>query len=153
MHGKETATFQQITTESPLYAQALQLRYALFFEMHHLPFETVFDDLEATSQHFAFADHENILAYGRLSALSNGSMKISQMVVAQEVQQQGFGSMLLNRIVEHADHLGTKKIELNARIQAISMYEKAGFISVGNIYLSKSTQVEHIRMVRLLSCK
>ncbi|WP_016958323.1 GNAT family N-acetyltransferase [Enterovibrio norvegicus] len=61
--------------------------------------------------------------------------------------------MLLNRIVEHADHLGTKKIELNARIQAISMYEKAGFISVGNIYLSKSTQVEHIRMVRLLSCK
>lgn len=135
-----------INTDSELYRQATDLRYELFFEEHGLPKDILFDDKELSSKHIAISDDNTLIAYGRLSALNEDDFQISQMVVSSKYQSQGFGSELLSNLIRVAIINGAKSITLNARVTALGLYEKHGFIKNGSVFKSKSTGVPHIQM-------
>lgn len=137
----------EIRKEDELYKKALELRYLLFFKDHNLPKEIMNDEMEDKSTHIAISQESELIAYGRLSELNNKEFQISQMVVSPQHQSQGYGEKLLLETMKMAKNRGAKRILLNARTTAISLYKKLGFQQVGQVYSSRNTGVPHIKMV------
>ena len=137
----------EIQKDDALYKKALELRYRLFFKEHNLPKEVLDDGKENESTHIAMSHENELVTYGRLSALGNGEFQISQMVVAPTYQSQGYGTKLLLKLIQTAQEKGAKSIVLNARTTAIDLYKKQGFRQVGQVYNSDSTGLAHIKMV------
>jgi predicted GNAT family N-acyltransferase len=146
-HKSQKMNIGEIQKDDNLYKKALELRYSLFFKDHNLPEEILSDDKEDKSLHIAISQEKELIAYGRLFEISSNEFQISQMVVSPRYQSQGYGERLLIEIMRTAKNKGAKKIILNARTTAISLYEKIGFQKVGQIYSSQSTGVPHIKMV------
>lgn len=131
-----------------MYAQAVKLRYELFFKAFHLPESIVVDEWEAISIHVATDDTGSLVAYGRLSELETGVFKISQVVVRPELQRQGHASRLVTVLVNRAMTVGATRIELNAQVSARALYKRLGFFEAGPVYPSKTTGLPHVRMLR-----
>lgn len=131
-----------------LYKEALDLRYDLFFRAPGLPRKILFDALECSSFHIAAVENGSLCAYGRLSEESPRIFKISQMVVRPDLQGQGLGTSVLTKLTHDALEKGAEEIYLNARLHAVSMYERLGFKASGKSYVAKSTRVPHIKMIR-----
>jgi predicted GNAT family N-acyltransferase len=136
----------ELKIRSDLYHQALDLRYELFFRGHNLPREILIDEYEEASKHIVIVDDESLIAYGRLTDLGEGIYRLSQIVVKPQEQGKGYGSMILKALVERVKNDGGKKIILNASTTATALYEKHGFRSNGEVFLSKSTGVPHVQM-------
>lgn len=136
---------------SPEWQEARHLRYALFFEVHGLPFRVMDDGHEINAAHLVVKEGDRVVGYGRLAELGRGRFEISQMVVHPAHQRKGIGKALLATLLDRADHAGAIEVTLNARVGAVSFYERAGFIKSGDIFLSKSTGVPHVFMKRYKS--
>ena len=141
-----------------LYEAAIKLRYELFFKPHNLAESIVIDRFENLSTHLCISENNRLSAYGRLTEVSLGHFQISQMVVSPEFQRQGLGSKLLlylvniaqNKKFHQSQHTQSKhavSLYLNARLSALSFYQQHNFVPVGEVFKSKSTGVEHIKMV------
>jgi predicted GNAT family N-acyltransferase len=137
----------EIRNDGLLYEKALELRYFIFFKEHNLSNNILNDEMEERSIHIAISQDDELIAYGRLSALINEEFQISQMVVSPNYQSQGYGVKLLLVLMRTAKNRGAKTIVLNARTSAIGFYVKQGFQQVGQVYNSCSTGVPHIKMV------
>ncbi|ASK18734.1 MULTISPECIES: GNAT family N-acetyltransferase [unclassified Halomonas] len=140
--------FIYLESTDELYKEALDLRYDLFFRAPGLPREILFDALESSSFHIAAIENGSLCAYGRLSEAIPRIFKISQMVVRPDMQGQGLGTSVLTKLTHEALEKGAEEIYLNARLHAVSMYEKLGFKVSGQSYVAKSTGISHIKMVR-----
>ncbi|MBP0049961.1 GNAT family N-acetyltransferase [Marinobacterium sp. AK62] len=138
----------ELESSDELYKQALDLRYDLFFRTPGLPREILFDGLESRSLHVAVIDRGSLYAYGRLSEEGPRLFKISQVVVRPNMQGQGLGTRVLGKLMDLALDRGAEEIYLNARLHAISMYEKLGFTTSGDSYIAQRTGVPHIKMVK-----
>ena len=139
--------FIHLECTDDLYKDALDLRYDLFFRAPGLSRDIMFDELESMSFHIAAIDNDSLCAYGRLSEERPRIFKISQMVVRPNMQGQGLGTSVLEKLTHEALAKGAQEIYLNARLHAVSMYEKSGFKTSGEPYVAKSTGVPHIKMV------
>lgn len=140
----------RLETNDDLYKEALDLRYELFFSEQGLPREILFDALEKDSIHIAIVAKNLLCAYGRLSEERPHIFKISQMVVRPHMQRQGLGTKVLTKLTNVALENGAKEIYLNARLQAVTMYEKLGFEITGATFVSKNTEVPHVKMVKFV---
>jgi predicted GNAT family N-acyltransferase len=130
-----------------LYKKAFELRYLLFFKDHQLAKEIINDNKEDSSTHIAISNKHELIAYARLTELTDKEFQISQMLVSPNHQHQGYGKELLLEIMKIAKYKGATNITLNARTTAICFYKKYGFQKMSEIYNSQSTGVPHIKMV------
>jgi predicted GNAT family N-acyltransferase len=138
-----------VQASEPEYPQLCELRYQVFFQMHHLPFEILFDAQEASSLHAIISTEFQVIACGRLTP-SSDFYQISQMAVAPEWQRQGLGGKIMTALVERAIAERAEVLMLQARLNAISFYQKFGFISIDSVFASTKTRLPHIKMQRLL---
>lgn len=141
-----------LNNSGDLYQDALDLRYDLFFREPGLPRKILFDALEKNSLHVALVNNNCLCAYGRLSEEKLNVFKISQMVVQPNMQGKGLGTQILTELTKTAFEKGANEIYLNARLHAISMYQKLGFEETGDSYVAKSTGVPHVKMVKYGQC-
>lgn len=141
-----------ITHNSDEYQQAALLRYRLFYEDHHIPFESIFDPQESQDLHLALIEPATncVIAYGRLGQNSSTEFKIYQMVVEPESQGQGLGKIVLQKLIQEAIDRGCRLLVLNAKIAKVGFYQKLGFETVGEIFESVVTADLHIKMQKHL---
>ncbi|MEL6225322.1 MAG: GNAT family N-acetyltransferase [Cyanobacteria bacterium J06627_8] len=130
------------------YYQAAQLRYELFYKVHNISFDAIFDSSEATDQHFAIVapSTNQVLAYGRLGQNKPHEFQIYQMVVRPDCQGQGLGKQLLDGLTDAAIRQGAMRIVLLARVTKQGFYQRSGFEPVGEVFPSAMTGVPHITM-------
>ncbi|MBT6482561.1 MAG: GNAT family N-acetyltransferase [Gammaproteobacteria bacterium] len=138
---------QEISNTSPLYRAALKLRHRLFFADFGLPMEITCDHLEENSTHFAMTEHEELVAYSRLTELRENEYKISQIVVEPEHQGKGHGKEIITHVIEIAKYSGAKQIELNAQVSVSDLYREFGFQEFGEVKVVELTGIPHIRMM------
>ncbi len=127
------------------WREARQLRYKLFFKdtPHD---ESIMDDYyERESKHLAIIKNTVLIAYGRLSQIESKEYIISQMVVEPNFQSKGFGTKIIEYMLQM---VGNSTVILSSRLTAISFYKKFGFNVVGKEFITESTGVAHIKMVR-----
>lgn len=132
------------------YQQACQLRYALFFAEHNLPWSVVQDPRQAKYYHVAILIKDCVIAYGQLVPHNNGIYQICQMVVKLAYQGQNMGKQILLTLIELAKQEHAIALTLDSRLTAVGFYQKLGFQTNGSPFPSSTTGVVHITMNRKL---
>ena len=144
-----------IDYHSQEFQQACQLRYELFFAQHNLPRSIVTDPQQENYFHAAIikplakdAIANQVLAFGQLVPHANKNYQICQMVVAPAYQQQNLGTAILLFLIQTAKEQGAVSLTLNARLTAVSFYQRLGFQTHGEQFPSATTGIMHIAMNR-----
>lgn len=73
--------------------------------------------------------------------------RVRGMAVSPEVRGVGIGTSLLARSLEHAGAEGARLIWCNARVRAVTLYGRAGFVAVGEVFELPDIG-PHLRMER-----
>ena len=61
-------------------------------------------------------------------------------------QSRGLGTLLLKDLIDRAASPEVRALTLNARTTATRLYAKQGFVPEGEVFLSDSTGVAHVKM-------
>jgi len=109
-----------------------QFRWQQLRKPLNLPKGSEQDEYESISFHCIAVDSsQEIIAVGRITPESDNQMRIRYMAVADQYQHQGLGSMILRALLRYAQQQNISMCWLNARVEAVSFYEKNGFSVVG----------------------
>jgi predicted GNAT family N-acyltransferase len=139
-----------VNTADPLYRQAVELRYEVFFKPFNGGWDNIYDDLEEKALHLVCVENNQVFGYGRLNLVNEDTAVISQMVVAENLRHLGIGKELMRLLMNLAQEQGRTMAILNARVEAQKFYEKLGFHREGDIFPSKKTGLPHVKMVKKL---
>ncbi|WP_428821222.1 GNAT family N-acetyltransferase [Microbulbifer sp. MCCC 1A16149] len=123
------------------------IRQKVFVEEQNVPEDLEWDEHEESAQHFLVYHHNKAIGTGRLT----GGGKIGRMAILKDARGLGAGLELLKRICKFARVSGQKNVYLNAQVQAIPFYEKAGFAVTGEEFME--ADIPHVRMDLTLSEK
>lgn len=135
------------------FEQYYALRWQVLREPWQQPKGSEVDELESQSIHRMVVDEQGgVLAVGRLHKVDQHHAQIRYMAVAEKAQGKGLGKQVLNALVDAAKQQGVKEIQLNAREQALTFYEKLGFENLGKGHLLYG-EIQHYSMKISLSPK
>ena len=95
-------------------------------------------------------NEDNVIAVGRLEKSSQFTGQIRFMAVSPEVQGLGLGRQIIAALEQQAKILGITELTLNARENALSFYQKLGYISNGFSHLLFG-EIKHFTMRKVLS--
>ncbi len=140
---------------SPKIAEEFEQYYQLRWQVLRQPWGQALgserDNLEQESFHRMVIDENNkVLAVGRLEKTSQYSGQIRFMAVCQSAQGQGLGRQIIEALEQQAKILGITDLTLNARENALSFYQKLGYISKGFSHLLFD-EIKHFTMSKELS--
>jgi N-acetylglutamate synthase-like GNAT family acetyltransferase len=108
--------------------EILFLRYEILRKPWNQPASTATDDLESVSFN-AYIPDENgtIIACARLQENENKAGQIRFMAVREDQQGKGLGKLLVRFLEERAKEKNLKRIELQARENAVHFYKSCGY--------------------------
>ncbi len=114
----------------------LDLRYEILRKPWNQSKDSASDGHE-DSAHNAFVEDEkgNALACGRLQLNDKNTGQIRYMAVANGMQGKGLGKLILKALEDKAKELGLKKIELQARENALEFYKANNYIQKEKTHL------------------
>jgi ribosomal protein S18 acetylase RimI-like enzyme len=102
------------------------------------PHQTL-DELAAHEDPAAFAvgvfDGDALVSVGFVIPEGGaGSWRVRGMATAPEARGRGAGSAVLDALVAEARAHGATRVWCNARVRAISLYERAGFVVTSHVF-------------------
>ncbi|WP_236013302.1 GNAT family N-acetyltransferase [Paenibacillus glycanilyticus] len=124
---------------------AWQLRHKVMWPNKPFDFIKIEEDDEGT--HYGLYEGEELVSV--LSLFVQGEQAhFRKFATLTNYQKRGFGSQLLNHVLDEATSTGIKRIYCNARVNKASYYEKFGFSKLGDTF-NKSGK-DYILMERYL---
>ena len=121
MEVKQAVTKQEVEA-------IIELRYKILRKPWDQPKETATDGLEKTSVNIFISDENGIaLACGRLQENENKVGQIRYMAVDDSQQGKGLGKKIVQALEKKGKEIGLKKIELQARENAVEFYKSNGY--------------------------
>ncbi len=136
-------TIRKINDEQDLM-RAFQIRRIVFMDEQQVPEEEEFDQFEKESVHFlAFLEDEPCGA-ARWRKTGEGC-KLERFAVLKEFRGKGVGMALVRSVIDDIRMDDNDlPMYLNAQVDAVPLYEKFGFTSVGDIFME--CDIKHQRM-------
>lgn len=131
---------------SPIYRDAVLIRYEVFVNEQHVPEDLEIDDLEAESLHGVIYQSQQAIATVRLYALNSKNLKVQRVAVLKEFRQHGVGRFLMEKVEEKAKELAVSQLILDSQKQALPFYEKSNFQIDSSEFLDAG--IPHYRMVK-----
>jgi len=107
------------------------IRHRVFIDEQRVPEALEWDKHDASASHFLLCLDTMPVACARLK--TDG--QVGRMAVLKGYRGQGYGSMLLEHILQTARTAGFRKLYLHAQTSAISFYEKHGFSAHGSEFM------------------
>jgi len=118
------------------------IRTTVFIREQQIPEDLEWDEFDLISMHvLALSSDGQLIGTARL--LPSGY--IGRMAVLKEWRGKGFGSAMLQRILEELRNRGMQKAMLNAQTIAIKFYEKFGFQVYGEEFIEAG--IPHVKMI------
>ena len=136
-----------IDEKSPLYNEAIDLRYKEFYEKFNRSRESIFDEIEKNSIRIVACIEDKVVGHARLF-ISDNTGEISQVAVNENYRGMKIGAGVMIGLIDLAAKEGIEKLSLDARISAIDFYKKLGFEVVSEVFASKKTGLPHVKMER-----
>jgi predicted GNAT family N-acyltransferase len=127
---------------------ALALRHEVFVVEQRVPLEEEVDRHDETALHLVAVDGGRVVATCRLVAEGETS-KLGRRAVAASARRRGLASALLAEAETRARAQGARRIALAAQIDALALYERAGYTPYGERFLDAG--IEHQMMEKRLS--
>lgn len=124
-------------------AALLSLRETVFIHEQGVPEQRERDGLDGTCWHVLARDDDGEpIGCGRLTA----EHKIGRMAVLEAWRGRGVGVALLRELVSRARSQGWPEVALDAQINAIGFYERAGFVAHGEAFEDAGIQHRSMRL-------
>jgi predicted GNAT family N-acyltransferase len=130
---------------------AIGLRTVVFVDEQSVPIEEEQDDYDDEAIHWLITDDATgeALATGRMVAYQEGCQmrpvaKIGRIAVSQARRGQKLGDWIMREILQTVREEGYEQAILDSQTQAISFYEKLGFVAEGEEFLDAG--ILHYRM-------
>ena len=129
-------------------AAALALRRAVFVEEQGVPLDEELDAHDAEALHLVALDGADVVGTCRL--LDDGdALKLGRMAVAAPARRRGIAQRLIEEAEAQAHARGVDRIRLSSQIGARSVYERAGYLAYGELFLDAG--IEHVMMEKALA--
>jgi len=117
------------------------IREKVFIQEQHVPAELEWDGLDASCHHaLALSANGDAIGCGRITPDGH----IGRVAVLPEWRGKRIGTAILEILVDYARSQNYTKVELNAQVQAIDLYNKFGFESNGKVFMDAN--IPHIKM-------
>lgn len=121
------------------------IRTEVFIHEQKIPESLEWDEFDAISTH-VLARNSDEQPVGTARLLPDGH--IGRMAVLKEWRGKGYGSAILQKIVEELRDRHNQKAILNAQTSAVKFYEKFGFRVSGKEFLE--ADILHVKMILFL---
>ena len=125
----------------------------LCYETLHRPFgvsrNDAWNEMDPASTHLVALDGERLAGYVRL-IVEGGGGHVRQVIVARDYRRRGIAASLVTCALGRARELGLPFAFLNARANAVRLYERLGFGVVGGAFRMGRTYLKHVRMEAVL---
>jgi len=105
--------------------------------------ESIILDEDEKGIHFGLYDHNKLIAVTSLF-LKGSSAQFRKFATDTDFQHQGYGSQLLQYIIDFAQQEGVHTLWCNARITAVPFYQRHHFSIVSAPF--KKESIEYIKM-------
>ncbi len=123
-------------------AKIFAIRTQVFVEEQQVSREEEFDEFEPTSIHLLGFLDEKPAGTARWRITEKG-IKLERFAVLPDMRQHGIASALVKEVLRQVLPCGVL-IYLNSQVSAVGLYEKHGFVKVGNRFTEAN--IEHYRM-------
>jgi ribosomal protein S18 acetylase RimI-like enzyme len=135
-----------VTWPSPLFAEAVDLRYRTLHAPFGVPRDDCWNDEDRGSLHVMALYDGHVAGYARaILEPASGSFQIRQVAVDPAFERRGIGSAVVTALVEEGRRRGMH-VWLNARETALPFYERLGFVVSSDTFRSPRTYLPHRRM-------
>ncbi|BFN37252.1 GNAT family N-acetyltransferase [Fidelibacter multiformis] len=127
-----------------------KIRYEVFVEEQKVPVEEEIDRFDPLSLHILVhlktrnGVYEPV-ATGRL--IPDGH--IGRIAVLKGYRGRGIGLLMMEILEKKAMDKGISTVELDAQLQALPFYEKAGYIAYGGVFMDAG--IQHKKMKKILN--
>ena len=128
-------------------AAAYEVRRRVFQDEQGVPAELEFDADDESALHVIAESGGQVVGTGRL-VMHADYAKIGRMAVLREWRGRNVGRALLDCLVEEGARRGAPLAVLNAQVQAIGFYARAGFAVIGDEF--DEAGIPHRRMEKML---
>ena len=81
--------------------------------------------------------------------VDDGLGRLGRMAVEPELRGRGLGALVLGEAERMASAAGATRMRLHAQVAARSLYERAGYETVGEVFLEEG--IEHVTMEKHLA--
>ena len=138
-------------------AQVFAVRHEVFVLGQDVPADLERDDLDQLCDHVLARLDGVVVGTGRLvpgRVAADGTLEaapvatIGRLAVAAPARGTGLGARLLWLLETLATGRGVPVVELHAQVHALGFYERAGYVSFGEIY--REAGIDHIGMAKPL---
>jgi predicted GNAT family N-acyltransferase len=127
---------------------AFALRHEVFVHEQGVPTDLELDAYDEAAVHLIALEDGRIVGTCRL-VHADDRAKFGRLVVAREARGGGIGSALLGEAERRARADGAKLIVLAAQTTAMGLYERAGYVARGDVFLDAG--IEHVTMEKALA--
>lgn len=139
-----------ITMQDPRYQDERNLRNRVLLRPIGIP-DFGWEKNDSNSWHFVATNNGKVVGCVVLVRLNEEASKtqLIQMAVEQDFQGQGVGRMLVEHLIGFAREEKVAEIEIHAREDVTSFYQKLGFLIVGEPF--EEVGIKHRHMLMLLN--
>lgn len=121
------------------------MRQAVMYPLETIDFVKL--DNDATGRHWALYDGEEPVSV--ISVFEQGEdIQFRKFATRKDLQQQGYGTRLLQHVFDNAIKENRNRIWCNARKTATALYEKFGMVPTGESWWKHG--IEFIKMEKKL---
>ena len=131
-----------INEKPGLSKQANQIRQKVFVEEQNVDPVLEYDEYESTAIHYLLSVEGVPVATARWRETSKG-IKLERFATLSSHRNKGLGAILLQDVMDDVLPIG-KNIYLHAQLNAISFYERQGFVIIGEQFTE--ADIEHFEM-------
>ena len=118
------------------------IRQEVFVDEQHVTPEIEYDEFETVSNFYLLFYDSLPIGTARWRETSNG-IKLERFALIKKYRNKGLGSVLLKEVLKDVIPL-KGKIYLHAQVNAITYYERVGFVKKGNMFIE--ADIEHFIM-------
>jgi ribosomal protein S18 acetylase RimI-like enzyme len=129
----------------PILGDVADLCYDTLHRPFGVPRQNSWDETDPASTHIVALDGERLVGYVRL-IVEGGGGHLRQATVAHAYRRRGIAAALVSCALARARELGLPFAFLNARANAVGVYERLGFRVVGGPFRMGRTYLRHVRM-------
>jgi predicted GNAT family N-acyltransferase len=124
-------------------SETLDLRHRILSP--HKSIDSIILAEDDSGQHFGLFKDMQLISVISLF-IENDMAQFRKFATETTEQNKGYGSILLNRVIEESIKNNVKNLWCNARITALGFYEKFGFEVVSEKWITND--VEYVKMER-----
>ncbi len=107
------------------------IREKVFIIEQSVPIELEWDELDEQCIHCLTKDKKGTAVATARIHVNESVGHIGRMAVLKPYRRQGIGTLMLNKLLEHAQNNAVKEIHINAQTVAMPFYIRIGFMAVG----------------------